>query len=145
MPGPNAFGRRLTLPAGGAPERTLEPQPPLEPHALLSRPLSPEAEAFRAEVAASQAQARSTFADWRRSRRAEPILLWSLSAIFLAPGLFSFVLQLPLGLSVVLEVAGLVAGGWIRRTRRRRLTEITAWTEAPASESNAQPAAARTI
>ena len=49
------------------------------------------------------------------------------TAAFMSPGLVCLLLQAPLGVSLGVEALGLAINAWIRRERRRRLSEITAW------------------
>jgi hypothetical protein len=111
------FGRRQPLP------------PPLvRPPSPQPFDLSPEAEAFRAQLAEAPGAA-SGFEAWRSSQRGRQALVWGLSLFFLSPGLFCFLVNAPAGVSGGLEVVGLFAGFWLRRERRRRLSQIVAWDE----------------
>ncbi len=117
MPRPQTFGRRETKSA-----LTPFPTPgrPIEP-------LSPKAEAFRADLKASGFDNRSSFGAWRRSRRGEAILTGAVAIGCVSPGLLGFLLQAPVGVSIGLEIAGLTANAWVRRRRRQRLKAIVAW------------------
>ena len=50
----------------------------------------------------------------------------------LAPGLITFAVDLPLPITLALEVLGLVGNWWLRRERQRRLKAITTWDPADA-------------
>ena len=129
MPNPQPFGRRESVIA-------LTPPRPLAPAPAQANPLeqySPQIEAFRAELAASRSAPASGFAAWRRSRLGATILTWTVAIAFMSPGLLCFLLQAPVGDSIGLEVAGLVANAWVRSRRRQRLKDIVAW-EDPANE-----------
>ena len=45
----------------------------------------------------------------------------------LAPGVVSFIFDMPLSLSIGLEITGIVGGWWLRRERKRHLKEIATW------------------
>ncbi len=113
MPDPKAFGRRALV-------------PPAQEAAALA--LSPEAEAFRARLAA-EGRPTSAFAEWRRSARGQQLLIWALTLAPMAAGLFCFAFDAPLPVSVGLEISGVFANGWLRRARHKRLRDIVAWEE----------------
>lgn len=113
------FGRR----------RTTEP-PAIRPSSTIADPgrLSPEAEAFRAQLRSGDRAKTSEFAEWRKSQQGGRMIAWLLTLVLLAPGGLSFVLHAPPGLSGVLEAAGFGLGWWLRRARRRHLAQIVGWT-----------------
>ena len=119
-------------PPAPRPARASAPDP-----AQPSARLSAKAEAFRAELAASRGEAGPGFADWRRSQFGSQLMIWLLGMAFLSPGLLCLILQAPLQVSAVVEIAGIVINIWLRRERRRRRSEILAWQEA----SDAWPSA----
>ena len=124
---PNTFGRRA------APQ--LRAKLPASPHPSTTTPaadpITPEAEAFRATLAASRLPS-SAFDDWRRSQLGRQALTTAVALAFLSPGLLCFAFNAPLELSIGLELAGFAVNAWLRRERRRRRAEILAWEE-PAS------------
>lgn len=89
--------------------------------------LSPEAEAFRAELRSSGGRVPSEFAEWRRSQRGGRVLAWGLTFLLLVPGGLAFVLNAPASASAGLEIAGVALSWWLRRQRRRHLAAITGW------------------
>lgn len=89
--------------------------------------LSPEAEAFRRELAGA-GRGPSEFERWRR---AQPIGLWPVRVLRVAlttPGVLGFAAKAPWSVSLLLEVAGLALGVWLSRERRRRIAALAAWT-----------------
>jgi hypothetical protein len=121
VPDLKPFGRRAVPPH--PPSTTLAPVDPFEPMAL-----SPEAEAFRAQLAGQPR--RQDFSDWRRAQRARWLVTWGLTLVFLAPGAICFALDLPKPLAIGLEIAGFGVNAWLRRARRQRLRDIATWEEA---------------
>ena len=113
---PTAFGRRSASAA-----------PALRPSPAVGVALSPEAEAFVAELKAAPPHQAEDFAAWRRASRAQRLLIWGLGAVLLAPGLLCFLLQLPREISGGLELAGMAGNVWLRYDRRRRIKAIAAW------------------
>jgi len=91
------------------------------------RTSTPVAEYVRAVPDEQEYSATSEFADWRRDQRGRWLAAWALGLIFVSPGLLCFLFHAPLGLSVAMEVAGVVANAWVRRERKRRLQEIVHW------------------
>ncbi len=98
------------------------PEEPLDADAL-----SPQAEAFRKTLKSSATAGQSEFADWRRSQQGRRIVLWLASIALLAPGVISFIVDMPFSLSLGLEALGIAGNWWLRRERRRRLREIATW------------------
>ncbi len=88
---------------------------------------SPVAEYVRAAAEAQGRAATSDFADWRRAQRGRWLIGWALGLLFMSPGLLCFLVHAPLGLSVALEVAGVVTNAWVGRERKRRLHDIVQW------------------
>jgi len=111
----NVFGRRGS--ANG---------PPLHPPTKVETS-RPAAEYVRSAPDKQDRSTTSDFADWRRGQRGRWLAAWALGLLFVSPGLLCFLFQAPLGLSVVMEVAGVAANAWVRRERRRRLQEIVQW------------------
>jgi hypothetical protein len=89
--------------------------------------LSAEAEAFRKMLKSEGSPAGSDFARWRRSQLWRRAIFWVVSLALLAPGVISFIFDLPLSLSIGLEIAGITGNWWLRRERKRHLKEIAAW------------------
>jgi hypothetical protein len=100
--------------------------------------LTPEAEAFRAKLAASRSSS-SSFEAWIQSQRGRQLATWLITLAFLSPGLLCFVFGAPSSVSFGLELAGFAINAWLRRERRRRRAEILAWTEPDAGESEDAP------
>lgn len=118
MPSSASFGRRAAVP-------TLQ-APPLQSLPSAGR-LSPEAEAFRASLVDVPLGEDAAFLAWRRARRGETLMLWGLTIGFATPGVWSFVMDAPFGVSIGLEVAAFIGNAWLRRRRRKRLGDIAAW------------------
>ena len=113
-----SFGRRVTPPTAPA----VAP-PPI----VIGDPgFSPEAEAFRAELAAEKGDS-SDFAAWRRSQRGRQLFAWAMTFAFLCPGALCYVFNAPALVSIGLELAGVLLNMGLRRQRRRRLTQIANW------------------
>src|SRR5580658_519283 len=89
--------------------------------------LSPQAEAFRKSLKSEPSGGQSEFAEWRRSQRGRRAIFWIASILLLAPGVISFLVDMPFSLSLGLEVLGIVGNGWLRYERKRRLKEIATW------------------
>ena len=119
-PQPTSFGRRQHLP----------PLPPLG-HDKRSRKVgrNPSEKPPRpaSKAAAKPPSSDANFAAWRRSQAAGSMVFWLASLALMAPGIACFLAQAPLTISIAVEIAGLVLGGWLRRERRRRLAAIVAW------------------
>jgi Flp pilus assembly protein TadB len=90
--------------------------------------LNSRAEAFRAEVA-DRSGIPSSFDQWRRSRSGRRWLVFAVTLASFSPGLASFLIDAPIGVSIGLGGAAFVANVWLRRERRRRLQAIVAWEE----------------
>jgi hypothetical protein len=129
MAGQTSFGRRQVSVAPPRPAVLARPAPRPAPAA---DDLSPAAEAFRAQLAAGKGDGAADFADWRRSQRLSTLASWALGLALLAPGLITFAVDLPLPITLALEVLGLVGNWWLRRERQRRLKAITTWDPADA-------------
>jgi hypothetical protein len=78
--------------------------------------LSAEAETFRAELAESGVSPEDSFDGWLRARR-------------LTPGVLCFVLKTSAPVSGGLELVGLIISVWLRRQRRKHLSEIANWSD----------------
>ncbi|HEY3890192.1 MAG TPA: hypothetical protein VGL73_16570 [Caulobacteraceae bacterium] len=115
MPEPTTFGRKP------APGLAKPPDPP-DAHAL-----SPQAEAFRKTLKSDRTADPSDFAHWRRTQQGRRAVFWIASIALLAPGVISFVVDMPFSLSLGLEVLGIAGNWWLRRERKRHLKEIAAW------------------
>ena len=118
-----SFGRRQ------APQSAGTPQPRPAPPARESRgpqALSPDAEAFRAQLKETPA-AEPSFAAWRRSQQGRRYLIWLVSAALLCPGVLCFIFNAPTSVSLGLEALGMAANYWLRRERKRHLSEIATW------------------
>jgi hypothetical protein len=122
-PSPSTFGRREKLPPLpplGQEKRTRKLPPP-----RAEKPPKPAPKAnFKAPPKARQD---SEFAAWRKAQAPRSALFWLASLALMAPGLACFLAQAPLPLSVVVELAGVAGGAWLRGERKRRLAEIAAW------------------
>lgn len=95
---------------------------PARPHAL-----SPQAEAFRAQLLSNPGKAADEFADWRRATQPGRWIAWAVGLALMSPGLLCFLFQAPLPASIGLEIAGGIANVWLRRERRRHLQAIANW------------------
>ncbi len=115
MPEPTTFGRK---PAASL----AKPSQPRDAHAL-----SPDAEAFRETLKSAPTAGQSDFADWRRTQQGRRAVFWLASLALLAPGMISFVVDMPVSLSLGLGVLGIAGNGWLRRERKRYLKDIAAW------------------
>jgi hypothetical protein len=107
------FGRKR--PSGAAPPRN------------STEGLSPQAEAFRAQLRSNPGKAEDDFADWSRATRPGRWMAWATGLALMSPGLLCFLFQAPLPVSIGLEIAGGVANAWLRRERRRHLRAIANW------------------
>jgi hypothetical protein len=132
MPQTVAFGRRGAGPA--PPDRVATPEraAPTQQAAQARPPastgdLSPEAEAFRAELVASRGGGSASFTDWRRSNDWERWLMIAVRTGAFLPGVVTLVIDAPLELSIGLELAAFAGNMWYRYVRRRRLRDIVAW------------------
>jgi hypothetical protein len=121
-----SFGHRQ---APVAPARPAAPPRTPAPAAKPALNLDPRAEAFAAQLAADRGAAPSGFDGWRRSRSGRTWVFWGISLLSVSPGIVSYVMQLPLELTIGLEVAAFVGNIWLRIERRRRLREIVSWEE----------------
>lgn len=115
MTGDTSFGRRRVL---GTPRPYEIP---------TAHDLTPEAEAFRAALAAGRSDPSRDFSDWRRAQRSRRLIAWVLGFALLSPGVLCFLFQAPLPISIALELAGIAVNGWLRRERRRHLRAVAAW------------------
>ena len=115
VPEPPPFGRKP------APSLAKPPEPP-DTHGL-----SPQAEAFRKTLTSDGTAGASDFAHWRRTQQGRRVVFWGASILLLAPGLISFIFDMPLSLSLGLEVLGIAGNWWLRRERKRHLKEIATW------------------
>jgi hypothetical protein len=104
------------------------------PRPAMARPicdapaLSAEAEAFRAQLTASQPQPpEAGFAEWRRTQQAGRYFAWAIAFVLLCPGVLCFVFNAPNAVSGGLELTGIAVNYWLRRERRRHLKKITSW------------------
>ena len=111
------FGRRGV--------RAPTPVQPPEPRRL--EPSSPDVEAFAASLRDSKLSDAAEFARWRRDQLPRRLLMILVSLALMAPGLVCFAVKAPWWVSLVLEGAGLAAGVWLRRERRRQASAIAAW------------------
>jgi hypothetical protein len=91
--------------------------------------LSAEAEAFRAGLADGGVSAEDGFDGWLRARRGRRLVAWLITFALLTPGVLCFVLKTSPPVSVGLEVVGLVLSVWLRRQRRKHLSEIASWSD----------------
>jgi hypothetical protein len=119
----NSFGRRQP----GSAVQPAKAQRPARPTPPSPSDLSPSAEAFRLELAARKDAPRADFADWRRANAGRQVAMWAITLLSFAPGLISLGLDLPLELSIGLELAAVAGNVWLRRERWRRMREIVAW------------------
>jgi hypothetical protein len=115
VPEPTTFGCKPAAPVAQPLERA-------EANAL-----SPQAEVFRKSLRSDGPAGQSDFAIWRRSQQGRRAVFWIASILMLAPGVISFVVDMPFGLSLGLEVLGIAGNWWLRRERRRHLNEIATW------------------
>ena len=115
MPEPTTFGRKPAATPAKPSERT------------DANALSPQAEAFRKSLKTDGTGGQPNFADWRRSQKGRRAVFWIARILLLAPGVISFIFDMPLEVSGGLEVLGIVGGWWLRRERKRHLKEIATW------------------
>jgi hypothetical protein len=115
VPEPTTFGRK---PA---------PSPPKASEPAAAPGLSAQAEAFRKTLKSEGSTGQSDFADWRRTQKGRRAVFWIASIALLAPGVISFIVDMPFSLSLGLEVLGIAGNWWLRRERRRHLKEIATW------------------
>lgn len=114
-----------SVPFGRRTPPVLAPRP--APAGAAPHALSPQAEAFRRELAGG-GRGPSEFERWRR---AQPIGQWPLRVLRIAltaPGALGFAARAPWSVSLLLEAAGLGLGILLARERRRRLAAVAAWT-----------------
>ena len=107
--------------------RKREPSAAAPRNLRVPETLSPQAEAFRAQLRSNPNDAVKDFADWRRATRPRRWMAWAIGLALMSPGLLCFVFQAPLSVSIGLEIAGGVVNAWLRRERRRHLRAITNW------------------
>ena len=99
---------------------------------LLTAPaLSPEAEAFRAQLSAGRKPPETDFATWKGAQRARRYFAWFAAFALLCPGVLCFIFHAPGYVSAGLEITGIGANFWLRRERRRHLSEIASWEPQP--------------
>ncbi|HUO21853.1 MAG TPA: hypothetical protein VMU59_04990 [Caulobacteraceae bacterium] len=93
---------------------------------------NPQLDAFRASLkagpSADAAGEDQAFEAWLRARRARRWLLIGVRLAFLMPGLFCFLGNAPVWVSLAMEGAGLFANAWIKTERVRQAREIATWT-----------------
>ena len=119
MPEPTRFGRK-------APASLPKTPAPAVARAQLQA-LSPQAEAFRKTLNPRGRAGPSDFAHWRSTQQGRRALLWIASLARLAPGVLSFLFDMPLELSGGLEILGFAGNWWLRRERKRHLNDIATW------------------
>ena len=91
--------------------------------------LSADAEAFCAGLTAESKAPKTSFEGWLRTRRGHRLLAWLVTFALLTPGGLCFVLKAPASASGGLEVIGLALSFWLRRQRRKHLSEIANWAD----------------
>jgi len=107
---------------------------------VLARPLSPEAEAFRAQVRASLGGASDDdFTRWQKSQQGGRIMAWGLSIVLMAPGAICFFLKIDAATSMIVEGVGLALGWFLRHRRRQYIRQVVNWAD-PDSDLVADPA-----
>jgi hypothetical protein len=119
-----SFGRRQ------ASQPVRAPRPAEAPRAREVRgpeALSPDAEAFRAQLKEAQPIAEPSFAAWRRTQQGRRYFAWLVSFALLCPGVLCFIFNAPLSVSLGLEALGFAVNYWVRRERKRHLNEIATW------------------
>ncbi len=89
--------------------------------------LSPQAEAFRAQLLSNPGKTVNEFGDWTRATGPRRWMVWATGLALMSPGLLCFLFHAPLAVSIGLEIAGGVANAWLRRERRRHLRAIVSW------------------
>jgi hypothetical protein len=117
MPEPVTFGRRSAAPAA-----QVQRPPAADPMVL-----SPQAEAFTAQISADVDRSDPAFGGWLRKQQAGRMLAWAITLALLSPGILCFALNAPTSVSVGVELVGMVANFWLRRKRRRHLNQIASW------------------
>ena len=124
-----SFGRRV---AGATPRM---PSGSPDRPATLADELSPEAEAFRREIARTRGRSEGDFSDWNRRQRAGRLFAWGMSAVLTVPGAICFILDAPMMVSSGVEIGGIVLGWWLRRARKRHIEKIVRWRDPLDSQS----------
>jgi hypothetical protein len=122
MAGSQTFGRKglsSMAPRVGAPS----PAPVEAPN--------PQLETFRASLkggaSAGGLGEDQAFAAWMGTQRLRRWGFIGVRLAFLMPGLFLFLFNAPLPVSIVVEVLGFVANAWIKTERVRQAREIAGW------------------
>ena len=67
------------------------------------------------------------FAAWRRTQQGRRYVAWLVSFALLCPGVLCFIFNAPTSVSLGLEALGMAASYWLRRERKRHLSEIATW------------------
>ena len=107
----------------------------------LAKPLSPEAEAFRAQVRASLGGSTDDdFTRWQRSQQGGRVVAWGLSIALMAPGGLCFLLKVDAATSVFVEVAGVALGWYLRHRRRQYIRQVVNWADPDSDLVAADPA-----
>jgi hypothetical protein len=134
VPQTSTFGRRNQASPRSPPSPARRPDPAPRTESRIGpktappkSDLSPEAEAFRAELAAGRGAKSGDFSDWRRVHNRERWLIWGLTLLSFTPGIATFLLDAPIELSGGLELAAMIGNVWLRTARRRRLRDIVSW------------------
>ena len=106
----------------------------------LATPLSPQAEAFRAQVRASLGGSPDDdFTRWQKSQQGGRIMAWGLSVVLMAPGAICFILKIDAATSMIVEAVGLALGWFLRHRRRKYIRQVVNWAD-PDSDLVADPA-----
>jgi hypothetical protein len=106
----------------------------------LAKPLSPEAEAFRAQVRETLSGSNDDdFTRWQRSQKGGRMIAWGLSIALMAPGGLCFLLKVDTATSMFVEVAGVALGWYLRHRRRQYIRQVVNWAD-PDSDLVADPA-----
>jgi hypothetical protein len=88
--------------------------------------LSLQAEGFETDLVVDNGSGQA-FKEWQRARQAGRVVAWVMTFILLTPGILCFVFKAPNSVSGSVELVGMVANFWLRRSRRRHLKEIASW------------------
>jgi len=127
------FGRRQTpvpstRPAASPTRAPVAPAADILSPQTVSQPLSPEAEAFRAQARAQlRGSTDDDFTRWQKSQQGGRVLAWVLSIALMAPGGLCFLLKVDTATSGIVEVVGVALGWYLRHRRRQYIRQVVNW------------------
>lgn len=129
------FGRRQTpvpsaRPAASPTRAPVVPAADILSPETVSQPLSPEAEAFRAQARAQlRGSTDDDFTRWQKSQQGGRIIAWVLTIGLMAPGALCFILKVNSGTSMVVELVGVGLGWYLRHRRRQYIRQVVTWAD----------------